>query len=63
MGAWLGAVSCVGFLLLEHVGYRSVFGSLAEIGTLVAVFVGLTSWMAVGAGLSGFILINIERAR
>lgn len=63
MGAGFGALSCAGFVLLEHLGIRSAFGSLSETTTLVIVFVGLVSWMAVGAGLSGFIFINVERAR
>lgn len=63
MGALFGALSCAALVLLEQLGFHSIFGSLAETTTLIIVFVGLMSWMAVGAGLSGFILINVERAR
>jgi hypothetical protein len=63
MGAGFGALSCAGFVMLEYLGFRSMFGSLAETTTLIIVFFGLVSWMAVGAGLSGFIFINVERAR
>ncbi len=62
MGATLGAIACIGSVALEQFGVRSIFGSLAEPVTIIAVAAAVASWMAVGAGLSGFILINIERA-
>jgi hypothetical protein len=62
MGAGLGALSCGGFLLLERFGFSGAFGALADAGTLIVVVIGLSSWMAVGAGLSGFILVNVARA-
>lgn len=30
--------------------------------TAAAVFVAISSWMAVGAGITGFILLNVERS-
>jgi len=63
MGAVLGAASWLAIILLERGGVRTAFGSPVGTGTEIAVFLALTSWMAVGAGLSGFILINVERSR
>ncbi len=62
MGALLGLAAALTLAALELRGFRSLFSPMLETGTFAVVLVSLSAWTAVGAGLSGFILINVERA-
>ena len=57
MGAAVGAVS---YAAMASSGGPGLWDG--RDGAALVVLAAMSSWMAVGAGLSGFILVNIERA-
>ena len=63
MGAVLGALAGAALVLFAWRGAGAPIGALNDrwIFTLVVV-ASLSAWSAVGAGLSGFLLVNTERA-
>ncbi|MFN3657106.1 MAG: hypothetical protein ACK4UO_07610 [Pseudolabrys sp.] len=62
MGALLGALAGVAVTLFAWRGGGEPFGPASETAMLAVVAVSLSAWSAVGAGLSGFLLVNVERA-
>jgi hypothetical protein len=59
VGALFGAGSWLAIVLVEP---RAIRGSMHDLQTIITMLCVLSSWIAAGAGLSGFILINLERA-
>jgi small-conductance mechanosensitive channel len=59
IGALFGAAAWLAIVLLE---LRELSGSIHDLGAIITILFVLSSWIAVGAGLSGFIFINVERA-
>ncbi len=57
MGAVLGALSYAALVFMAVPG----FSDGGRGGSLV-ILAALSSWMAVGAGLTGFVLTNVDRA-